>query len=225
MRPVLPRLAQRAAEHQRAEARAVDEQLALDRAAVLEHERGDVAARRVLQHFDDLALGALHPDAEAEFAHERAEQRRVELVGIAVGRCEARVFGRRRELAGERRLDRERVAAERVGAALALHLEPVVVEADAGEFLAEAAERVDVAFAEAAEVAEIDAQLVGRVGGPDERVLVDAEAFDEAADVRQGRFTDADDADVLALDQLDLDQIAEQLRQRRGAHPSGRAAP
>ena len=118
-------------------------------AAVLEHQRGDVAARRILADLDHFAFGALDPDAEAELAHERAEQRGVELVGVAVGRGEALVLGRRPEPVGQRRLDRERIGADRLGAALALQLEPVVVEADPGDFLAEAAERVDVAFADA----------------------------------------------------------------------------
>jgi hypothetical protein len=62
------------------------------------------------------------------------------------------------------------------------------------------------------------------VGRLHERGLVDPEPLDEAADVRQRRLADADDADVLAFDQLDLDQAAEQLLQRRGAHPPGGAA-
>jgi hypothetical protein len=75
-------------------------------------------ARRILAHFDDFAFGALDADAEAELAHERAEQRGVELVGVAVSRGEAGVLGGRPELVGERGLDRERVGADRRGAAL-----------------------------------------------------------------------------------------------------------
>src|SRR5690606_21814043 len=106
-------------------------------------------------------------------------------------------------------------------APLPLQLEPVVMKADAREFLAEAAERVDVAFADAPEVAKIDAQLVGGMSRLHESGLVDTEPLHEAADVRQGGFADADDPDVLAFDQLDFDEIAEQLGQGRRAHPSG----
>src|SRR4029079_12876829 len=119
-------------EHQRAESRAVDEQVARQLAAVLEHERGDVAARRILADLDDLALGARDADAEAELAHERAEQRGVELVGVTVSRSEALGLDRRAVTLSPRGLAGERIGADRIGAALALHLEPVVVEADPG---------------------------------------------------------------------------------------------
>ena len=178
----------------------------------------------MLTHLDHFALGALHADAEREVAHERAEQGGVELIGVAVRRSEALVLGGRPELVGQRGLDGERVGADRLRATLALHLEPVVVEADAGDFLAERAERVHVALADPAEVAEVDAELVGRVGRLDERGLVDPEPLDEAADVRQRRLADADDANVLAFDQVDRDQRTEQLLQRGGAHPPGGAA-
>src|SRR5690242_13973659 len=121
--PILPRLAERAAEQQRTEARAIDEQVAFDFAAAFEHERSDVAAPGVLAYVDDLAFDAL--DAELRrgvFAEERAEQGGVELVGVAVGRCEAAVGRRRAELARQRRLDRQRVMPDRFGHALALQL-------------------------------------------------------------------------------------------------------
>lgn len=68
---------------------------------------------------------------------------------------------------------------------------------------------MDVALADPAEIAKVDAELVGGVGGLHER---------------QRRLADADDADVLAFDQVHFDQRVEQLRQRRRAHPPGRAA-
>src|SRR3546814_12768423 len=80
-------------------------------------------------------------------------------------------------------------------------------------------------LADAPEIVEIDAQLIGRVRGAHEGGLVDTEPLDEAADVRQGRLADPDDADILAFDQRDRNQRPEQLRKRARAHPSRRAAP
>src|SRR5690606_37032891 len=137
---------------------------------------------------------------------------------------EALVLCRRFELVGPRRLDRERIGAERLRQPLPVKLEPVVVETDPGDFFAETAERMDVAFADAAEVAEIDAELIGRVSRLDERGLVYPEPLDEAANVRQRRLAHSDDADVLAFDEVNLDEAAEQLLQRRRAHPPGGAA-
>src|SRR3546814_8323679 len=71
---------------------------------------------------------------------------------------------------------------------------------------------MDIAFADAPEIVEIDAQLIGRVRGAHEGGLVDTEPLDEAADVRQGRLADPDDADILAFDQRDRNQRPEQLR-------------
>ena len=98
------------------------------------------------------------------------------------------------------------------------------MERHARHFLAECAEWVDVAFTDPAEILEVDAQLIRRMGRLHERGLVDAELFDEPANVRQRRFADADDADILALDQRDGDQRSEQLGERARAHPPGGSA-
>src|SRR3546814_6758550 len=65
-------------------------------------------------------------------------------------------------------------------------LEPIMMEGDARDLFAEGTERMDIAFADAPEIVEIDAQLIGRVRGAHEGGLVDTEPLDEAADVRQG---------------------------------------
>src|SRR3546814_2614839 len=68
--------------------------------------------------------------------------------------------------------------------------------------------------------------LVGRVGFADELVLVDAEQRVEQADLRNRRLADADGADRLALDQLDLEagKGAHDARDRGGRHPARGAA-
>src|SRR3546814_18326732 len=88
-----------------------------------------------------------------------------------------------------------------------------MMEGDARDLFAEGTERMDIAFADAPEIVEIDAQLIGRVRGAHEGGLVDTEPLDEAADVRQGRLADPDDADILAFDQRDRNQRPEQLPQ------------
>src|SRR5206468_2774129 len=57
--PVLVADPQRFADEQRAHSRAIDEQVALDLAAVLEADAIDVAGFRILDHLDDAALNAL----------------------------------------------------------------------------------------------------------------------------------------------------------------------
>src|SRR3546814_13784969 len=100
-----------------------------------------------------------------------------------------------------------------------------MMEGDARDLFAEGTERMDIAFADAPEIVEIDAQLIGRVRGAHEGGLVDTEPLDEAADVRQGRLADPDDADILAFDQRDRNQRPEPLSKRARAHPTRRAAP
>src|SRR3546814_20293772 len=68
--------------------------------------------------------------------------------------------------------------------------------------------------------------LVGRVGFADELVLVDAEQRVDQADLRNRRLADADGADRLALDQLDLEagKGAHDARDRGARHTDRRAA-
>src|SRR5262249_17362226 len=70
---------------------------------------------------------------------------------------------------------------------------------------------------------ELDAELVGGVGGLDELRLVDAEPLDERDERRHRRFANADRAEFLGLDQLDFTHPAlEVLAQHgRGQPPRG----
>src|SRR3546814_7169769 len=79
---------------------------------------------------------------------------------------------------------------------------------------------MDIAMAGTDPVDEFDPELVGRVGFADELVLVDAEQRVEQADLRNRRLADADGADRLALDQLDLEagKGAHDARDRGGRH-------
>src|SRR3546814_3689791 len=81
----------------------------------------------------------------------------------------------------------------------------MVVKLDPEHVEAVEAEGMDIAMAGTDPVDEFDPELVGRVGFADELVLVDAEQRVEQADLRNRRLADADGADRLALDQLDLE--------------------
>src|ERR1051325_3560358 len=84
---------------------------------------------------------------------------------------------------------------------------------------------MQVAVSEPAPVAELDAELEGRLGATDEVVLVDAEEPVEQLDRRDGGFPDADRSDLRRLDQLDAgDRSVADPRQRGRRHPAGRAA-
>ena len=97
----------------------------------------------------------------------------------------------------------ERIIVERMRIAERLALQPVVVELDPLHVEAVEAERMDVVVARPRPVAELDAELVGRVGRADEIMLVEAEHGVEQVDLRDRRFADADDADLVRFDQLD----------------------
>ena len=154
-----------------------------------------------------------------------AEQGRIELIGIAEasGEIVSRTIGDGEAvtLGGG---DRDRIVADRPCASFRREPQPVMVEADIVEWSAERPERMDIAVADRAEIAEIDSQFEGRMRGAHEVRLVEAQAFDEGTDVRQGRLADADDADVRRLDQLHGAGIRQQAHQRRGGHPTRRPA-
>src|SRR3546814_7194000 len=102
----------------------------------------------------------------------------------------------------------------------------MVVKLDPEHVEAVEAEGMDIAMAGTDPVDEFDPELVGRVGFADELVLVDAEQRVEQADLRNRRLADADGADRLALDQLDIEagQGAHDARDRGGRHPARGAA-
>src|SRR5206468_11158263 len=88
---------------------------------------------------------------------------------------------------------------------------------------ADLAEAVDVFLAGRAPVDELDAELEGRLALADHLQLIDASEGEKIADVGNRGFADADGADLLGFDQLDLD-LAQPLREHGSGRPAGGAA-
>jgi hypothetical protein len=104
-------------------------------------------------------------------------------------------------------------------------LQPALVEILVADRLADDAERMEVRIAALVPADELDAELVGGVGGLDELALVDAEPLDQRDERRYGRLADTDGAELFRFHQLDLAELALQvLAEHRRGQPPGRAA-
>src|SRR3546814_14301196 len=93
-------------------------------------------------------LDARHAEGEGEIAQPGREQRRIERIGIAIGRAQAVVFGGRGEAVRLRSRDGERIVADRPRHAACRQPEPIMMEGDARELSAEGTDRMDIAFAD-----------------------------------------------------------------------------
>src|SRR6476620_1847475 len=90
--------------------------------------------------------------------------------------------------------------------------EPQLVRMKPQHVAADLPEPVDIGFARRAPIDEVDPQLEGRLALADQLQGIDPGQRHQVADVRDRRFADADDADLLRLYQPDLD-LSEPLRQ------------
>src|SRR5262249_18519141 len=153
---------------------------------------------------------------------------RIELVGVDdVGerRIRRRIRRRRQEPALRRGQRVDRILADVLGKAELPRLEPVLVKVEEPERSADGSESMNIRIPDAPPVVELDAELEGAPGPPDEVGLVNLEQAVEIAQVRYRRLADADDADLLGFDQRHLEPRAEGFGERRSRHPSGAAPP
>src|SRR5690606_33271405 len=128
------------------------------------------------------------------------------------------------EAARPRCRDRQRIVFDGSSAAAPRHPQPIVVKTHSCERNTERAKRMHVALSGPAEVAKLDAELIGRIGGAHEFGLVEANTRDESTHVGDRRFTDTNGADFGRFDQTDGYDRAEEPRDRRGGHPTGSTA-
>ncbi|PAV70132.1 hypothetical protein WR25_17276 [Diploscapter pachys] len=221
-RPVLERLAQRLAQQQRSEAGAVDEQVAFDPRAIGQRYRDDIAALAIAFHVDNDPFAAPCAHLFGKTAQIGREQQRIELIGIAERPRERPPVHLRH---GEPPLARQRagigqpVERRQLGA-LAQQSRIIMVEIDRARSGAERTERVDIAVADRTPVAKLDPQLKRRARPRHEFRLGDAQPFVEGTDMGQGGFADANHADRLRFDQVNLSAMRQQSRDRRRGHPA-----
>src|SRR6185312_3709517 len=110
---------------------------------------------------------------------------------------------------------------ERRGRAPGALAQPVLMERDRSEFVANAAEGMEVAMPGPDPIGELDAQLERAAGGGDEGVLIQSELPVEVADRRNGCLADANGTDGRGLDDLDTTAAASRLGEGRRRHPAG----
>ncbi len=226
MRPVLKSAFQRVLDQQPPQARAVDEQIAFDPVAPVQGHGRDEAGLRMLVDRLDAPFGAPHAAALAELSQEAGIEAGVEMVGIAErGGQRPGVLARPGEFAGHGHGRRQRGLRIGTGLAGQPQLDPAVEEHRPVAGVAVSTEGMEVAAAIAVPVDEFDAELERRLGMPDQVGLVDTGQVVEPVDRRNGRFADADGADLVRFDELDIELMGDiDLGERRDGHPAGGAA-
>src|SRR5271155_5132005 len=111
------------------------------------------------------------------------------------------------------------------GIAAGTGFEPALVEIMAGDRPADYAERMKVLGLRPMPAQELNAELVGGLGGADESPLIDAEPLYQADEGRNRGLTDPDGSDLFGLDQLDAAQRRFQMMaEHRGGEPPGSTA-
>src|SRR5882724_1210949 len=87
---------------------------------------------------------------------------------------------------------------------------------------AETAERMHIAVADPRPVNKLDAEFEGRAGGGHKMGFIDTQPFVKGADMGNGCFTDANDADGLGFNEMNAAASGQQANQCRGRHPTSR---
>ncbi len=155
----------------------------------------------------------------AQPAHERAIERRVEMIGVVEPECV-----RNGEFVRLRRPEFRNIVPQFTAIAVGPGLKPEAVKGRDPGRLAHAPEGMEIVIALARPIVKGDAQLDAGMGRPDKFTFIDAKPAVKAGNRRNGRFADADNADLARLDQGNIEKRAEVLAERRGDTPSGGAA-
>ena len=214
---------QSALDQQTTEAGAVDEQFAVDARTVLQLHRFDEAIGAAQLDVDNLAFDTPHTLGLGTLTQILRVKAGIEMEGVRDVR-QRRVFdlGRTHELVLLRRDGIEGVIIQRTRFAKRAQLQPVVVELHHAEIApTDSAEGVVIGVPKASPVLEFDAEFEGALRGTQELVFINTHARIEAADRWNGRFADTNDANLVRLDQGDVDDTRKHLDQGGGGHPAG----
>ena len=219
MFPVVVTGIERLLDQQAAEAGAIDEQVAFDDLARLQADRGDIACVRILLDEFDLAFLPHGAVFLGQAAQELRVQRCVDVVGVV--QPQAR---HDRELVLHRGGPFVAIFAELASDAHLQAFQPEMLETRRPTVLAGPTEGMDIVLVDVAPAFELDAELEGALGRLEEILLLDLDQIVKGDQRRDGRFADADRADLFGFHQGDVQRLAEQPRQGRGGHPAGGAA-
>ena len=213
-------------DQQGAKARAVDEQIAFDTAAVAQLERGNEPGLGMLLHRHDRAFDALRSARHGIVAQVVCIQAGVEVKAVRVGVGDRwHVGAGRREFVLARHHRRHRPVLQRRHVVEGLgQPQPMHVRRAVFDRRAEVAEAVKEAVAHLAPVFKFDAELETGLRLFDEIGAVQAERGVVETDRRKGGFADPDGADLGRLHQDHLAALAKTLGQGCCAHPAGGAA-
>ncbi len=227
--PVLVAGMQRTFDEQAAKARAVDEQVAIDAAAIGQLQRGDEAVGRPQLDVDHGAFEALRAELQRVVAQVGGIQAGIEVIRIRIPvRRRGRVALRRHEPVGTRHHRGRGPILVRRHASSARKTQPVHERRTVVDGWPEVAEAVEETVAKLAPVAELDAQLEAGLRAAHEVGFVDSQRLVVGANGRQRGLADADGADVRRLDDDDLagrrGTVPQLARQRCRGHPARRSA-
>src|SRR6185312_12212410 len=223
--PVLEAALQCTLDKEATEPRTVDEEIAFDARAALEHHRLDEAVLAAQPYVHDFSLGSLHSSSLGVRAQHADKQCGIELEGVldAGHRAGAHLLDPSHP-AGQRSGRIERIRREILGAGFSPAPQPVLLERQRAESQADVTERVEIAVSRSYPVVVLNGELEGAAGGPKHRILIDAEEVIDVADLRNGGLADADRADGIGFHDTDIQSLAHRAAEDGRGHPSGRAA-
>src|SRR5688572_2889837 len=212
VRPVLVAHVQRVPDEQPAKPGAIDEQVALEQLTGIELDGFDETRGLTHLHIDDLSFDAFDAKPFGELAQEFRVQ-----AGIDVERIVHAAARQVREAALEGGAQLEAVVAVVARQSALAALEPEMLEACGPMILARDAEGMNVVLAQifrrrVAPVLELDTQLERGLRRGHEFLLVDLEQAVEGDQGGNRRLADTHGTDLVGLDQLDVEHLAQRLR-------------